>query len=75
MNAMLLAGCEGEEYTAALFIGGVAMPIDERYFRYREDSLGKRPAELLLTNCKLVNVLSGRIEEGVSIAVSGISTW
>ena len=47
------------------------MPIDERYFRYREDALGKHPAELLLTNCKLVNVLSGRIEEGVSIAVSG----
>ncbi len=47
------------------------MPIDERYFRYREDALGKRPAELLLTNCKLVNVLSGRIEEGVSIAISG----
>ncbi len=47
------------------------MPIDYRYFKFREHALGKQPADLLLTGCKLVNVLSGRIEEGVSIAIAG----
>lgn len=46
------------------------MPVAERYVRYREEALGERPVDFLLTNCRLVNVLSGRIEEGVSIAVS-----
>ncbi len=47
------------------------MPIDYRYFKFREHALGKQPADLLLTGCRLVNVLSGRIEEGVSIAIAG----
>ena len=47
------------------------MPIDYRYFKFREDALGSKPVDRLLTNCRLVNVLSGRIEVGVSIAVSG----
>lgn len=49
----------------------IEMPIDYRYFRYREHALGLEPADLVLTNCRLVNVLSGAVEEGVSIAVSG----
>ncbi|MDY0058838.1 MAG: adenine deaminase [Myxococcota bacterium] len=40
-------------------------------FPHREAALGSRPADLLLANCRLVNVLSGRIEEGVSIAIAG----
>lgn len=49
----------------------MSMPVDQRYFRYREDALGLQPVDTQLTDCRLVNVLSGRIEEGVSIAVSG----
>lgn len=40
-------------------------------FHYREHALGLRPVDLLITNARLVNVLSGRIEEGASIAISG----
>jgi adenine deaminase len=47
------------------------MPIDFRYFKFREHALGLHPADLVLKNCRLVNVLSGRIEERVTIAVSG----
>ena len=47
------------------------MPIDYRYFKFREDALGGKSVDRLLTNCRLVNVLSGRIEDNVSIALSG----
>lgn len=40
-------------------------------FRHREAALGAQPADLVLANARLVNVLSGRVEEGVSIAISG----
>ncbi len=40
-------------------------------FRHREAALGAQPADLVLANARLVNVLSGRIEEGVSIAIAG----
>ncbi len=41
------------------------------YFRHREQALGQQPADVLLTNCRLVNVLSGRIEEKSAIAIAG----
>ena len=38
---------------------------------HREAALGKRRADLVIRNCRLVNVLSGEIENGVDIAVCG----
>ena len=40
-------------------------------YTHREQALGQEPVDLLLTNCRMVNVLSGRIEEGQSIAIAG----
>ncbi|MDX9724033.1 MAG: adenine deaminase [Myxococcota bacterium] len=45
--------------------------LDHHEFIHREAALGARPADLVLSNCRMVNVLSGRIEEGASIAISG----
>ena len=36
-----------------------------------ETSAGRRPASLLITGARLVNVMNGRIEENVSIALAG----
>ncbi len=38
---------------------------------YRSQALGKKPADLVLTHCRMVNVLSGEIEEDVTIAICG----
>lgn len=40
-------------------------------YTHRAQALGQEPADLVLTNARLVNVLAGRIEDGVSIAVAG----
>lgn len=47
------------------------MTSDLRTFRHRRQALGEEPCDLVLRNARLVNVLSGRIEEGVDIAVGG----
>ncbi len=39
--------------------------------RHRLQALGRESADLLLKNCKLVNVLSGEIEDGIDIAIGG----
>lgn len=39
--------------------------------KYLEQTLGQEKADLRLDHCRLVNVLSGRIEEDVSIAIAG----
>ena len=38
---------------------------------YRAQAAGKIPADLVLTHCRLVNVLSGEIEEDATIAICG----
>ena len=38
---------------------------------YREVAAGKKPADVVLKHCKLVNVLSGEIEDDVDIALCG----
>ena len=43
----------------------------DNIYKYRECALGTQKSHYLLTNCKLVNVLSGKIEENASIAVAG----
>ncbi len=40
-------------------------------FKYRKEALGKRQCDCVLRHCRLVNVLSARIEEDVSIAIAG----
>ena len=42
--------------------------------RHRLQALGRESADLLLKNCKLVNVLSGEIEDGIDIAIGGDRT-
>ena len=37
----------------------------------RDAALGAKPADVVLKHCRLVNVLSGEIEENVDIAISG----
>ncbi|MCL2326583.1 MAG: adenine deaminase [Proteobacteria bacterium] len=43
----------------------------QAYFKYRREANAERAADLVLRHCRLVNVLSGEIEEDVSIAISG----
>ena len=44
---------------------------DRRMKAYRAQAAGKIPADLVLNHCRLVNVLSGEIEEDVTIAICG----
>lgn len=43
----------------------------DNIFNYRECALGVKKSRYLLTNCKLVNVLSGKVENNASIAIAG----
>ena len=47
------------------------MSKDLRIFRHRQQALGEQPCDLVLKNARLVNVLSGRIEDGVDIGIAG----
>ena len=44
---------------------------DLHMFRHRRQALGELPCDLLLKNARLVNVLTGTVEDGVDIAVAG----
>lgn len=47
------------------------MEESKRTERQRLQSLGGEDADVVLRNCRLVNVLSGEIEDGVDIAIGG----
>lgn len=47
------------------------MEESKRTERQRLQSLGREDADVVLRNCRLVNVLSGEIEDGVDIAIGG----
>ena len=47
------------------------MPVNDMNTAYREEACARKKAGLILKNCRLVNVLSGEIEENIDIAICG----